>query len=122
MENSLLFRVRPDGENARWTNLARLIGLFGILLVAISQLVEGSSELLSDIIGYPGALLALANLVWIYLIPSIFMLALYSISYAIIAIVNFIHILILQRNNEELVYFMTKFLTCVRGYLCPFWG
>lgn len=111
MNYSLLFRVNPDGQNARWTNLSRIIGLVGILLVVVARIFEAEGwDIAATILNIPGALLSLANLVWIYLIPSLFMLVLYSVSYAVVAIVNLIHILILQRNNDELVYFMTKFL------------
>ncbi|MCB1138287.1 MAG: hypothetical protein KDK23_05990 [Leptospiraceae bacterium] len=108
---SLLFRVNLDGENARWTNLSRVVGLVGLLLFVLGKVFEGQGwEIAANILYVPGALLALGNLVWIYLIPSLFMLVLYSIAYAVIAIVNFLHIVVLQKNNEELVYFMTKFL------------
>ena len=40
MEKTILFRVRPDGDNARWTNLARVIGLAGLLLVALAQVLK----------------------------------------------------------------------------------
>ncbi|MEQ8349938.1 MAG: hypothetical protein RH862_00540 [Leptospiraceae bacterium] len=111
MEKSILFKVRPDGENARWTNLARLIGLLGALLVLLAQVLEAQDlSVVAAILRYPGLLLSLANLVWIYLLPSLFMLILYSFSYSILALLNLVHILILQKNNEELVYFMIKFL------------
>ncbi|HBS06580.1 MAG TPA: hypothetical protein DEA96_16545 [Leptospiraceae bacterium] len=111
MDKSILFKVRPDGEKARWTNVARLVGLLGLLLVALARVLAAQDlEVVSMILSYPGMLLSLANLVWIYLLPSLFMLVLYSMSFSILAVVNFLHILILQRNNDELVYFMTKFL------------
>ena len=111
MDKSILFKVRPDGARARWSNLARLIGLLGILLVAIARVLEAQDlEIVAAILNYPGMLLSLANLVWIYLLPSLFMLILYSMSFSVLCLVNFLHILILQRNNDELVYFMTKFL------------
>ncbi|GEM_PF-1696375 len=111
MEKTILFRVRPDGDNARWTNLARVIGLAGLLLVALAQVLKAQDlELVANILMVPGALLALGNLVWVYLIPSLFMLVLYSLSYTVLALVNFLHIIILQRSNDELIYFMIKFL------------
>ena len=110
MKHSLLFRVRPDGANARWTNVARLVGLAGLLLLVLARFLAGHVELLSQILMVPALLLCLGNLVWIYLIPSLIMLGLYSLTYSVITLVNFLHIVILQTNNEELVYFMTKFL------------
>ncbi|MCB1327561.1 MAG: hypothetical protein H7A21_04840 [Spirochaetales bacterium] len=119
MENSLLFRVRPDGNGARWTNLARVIGLVGIVLVLVAKLLEGSVETLATILYVPGALLCLANLVWIYLLPSIVMLAYYTAAFAVISLVNLLHVIILQKNNDELVYFLAKFMNMrARVALC----
>ena len=110
MKSSLLFRVRPDGENARWTNVARLMGLAGALLMVVAKLLPAGMSTFSSILLVPAALLGLGNLVWIYLLPSLVMLALYTVAFSVISLVNLLHIVILQRNNDELVYFLAKFM------------
>ena len=110
MKPSLIFRVHPDGENARWTNIARLVGLAGILLGLLTRLLPASFSMLSNILLVPAALMSLGNLVWIYLLPSLVMLSFYTVAFSVLSLVNFVHIIILQRNNDELVYFLAKFM------------
>lgn len=110
MEESLLFRVRPDGSGSRWTNIARLIGLVGIIVLGLAKFLSASMPTVSTILMVLGAVLGLGNLAWIYLLPSLVMLVLYTPAFAVVSVVNLLHILILQRNNDELVYFQAKYM------------
>lgn len=111
MSQSIYFQVALDSFQTRWMNALRAVGAVGLGLLVLSVLLRRLGwGTLADLIFYPGALLGAANVVWVYALPALCMSALYSVTAFFLYVLNMLHVLVLQRNNEELVYYQTRYM------------
>lgn len=83
----------------------------GRLLLRAVDVKDASPEYkyhLAALIAAPFALLAIANVVWLPLLPALFLFSFYRLAGWIIMILNWLHALVLERQNVELLNYLAR--------------